>query len=238
MKNTRPLFFILLLFAMTAGLKAQISIGLSGGLSLPLGTYQDYTSRALGKADMGGHFGLGLHYQIHKNLSIGINASHILHAVDAQQTAEGIWDEYKTAASVHVTATPYQLTAILLGVQPQTGWLLNRFSLYAGLSGGALVAQSPTFTQEIALSSPLHQTIDGATSTALALQGEIGLQWRVHNNIGLGLYANYLTSKPTFDFVRSDKTDAPTESAELHIQSANVGMRLIYRFQRHSAVGL
>lgn len=220
---------------MTAGLKAQINIGLSAGLSLPLGTYQDYTSRALGKADMGGHFGLGLHYQIHKNLSVGVNASHILHVVDAEQTAEGIWNEYKTAASVNVTATPYQLTALLLGVQPQTGWMFNRFSLYAGLFGGALVAQSPTFTQAIALSSPLHQTIDGATSTAFALQGELGLQWRIHSNIGLGVFANYLTSKPTFDFVRSDKTDAPTESAELHIQCANIGMRLIYRFQRHSA---
>ncbi len=220
------------MLAAVTSLTAQLSAGLSGGASIPLGSYQEYTSRALGNASIGGQFGLDLYYQIHKNVAIGVNVAHFLNPVDAEQTAEDIWNEYKTAATVHVSATPYQLTTAMLSVRPQTGSLFGRFSLFAGLSAGMLVAQSPTYTQELALSSPLHQTIESAVSTAFALQGEAGLQLRVSDNLGLGLFANYLTSKPTFEFERSDMTGSPTESVEQHIQSVNVGLRLQYTFDR------
>ena len=204
---------------------------------MPLGSYQDYNSRALGSVSTGGHVGVDLHYFLHKNISIGLSATHFLNPVDANKTAEGIWNEHKTAADVHVTATPYQLTTVLLGISPQTGLLFGRLSLVAGLSGGVLVAQSPKFTQEIALSSPVHQTIEGAVSQAFAVQGEAGLQFRLFSNLRLGLFANYLTSKPSFDFVRSDLANSPTESVEQHVQTVNAGLKLLYRMEKGAASG-
>lgn len=180
---------------------------------------------------------MDLHYFLHKNISIGLSATHFLNPVDANKTAEGIWNENKTAADVHVTATPYQLTTALLGISPQTGRLFGNLSLFVGLSGGILVAQSPKFTQEIALSSPLHQTIEGAVSQAFAVQGEAGLRYQLHSKLGLGVFASYLSAKPSFDFVRSDLANSPTESVEQHVQMVNVGLKLSYSIGKEAASG-
>lgn len=240
MKHSLTFSCTLLLLAATSALTAQTktwSLGLSGGVSTPLGSYQDYNSRALGSVSTGGYVGLDLHYFLHKNISIGLSAAHLINPVDANKTAEGIWDENKTAADVHVTATPYQLTTVLLGISPQTGRLFGNLSLFAELSGGILVAQSPKFTQEIALSSPLHQTIKGAASQAFAVQGEAGLQYQLHPKLGLGVFASYLSAKPSFDFVRSDLANSPTESVEQHVQLVSVGLKLLYSIGREAADG-
>lgn len=249
MKNKIPLLYILLLLSSitTHSLFAQDDvplgercytcnedvagawkIGVWGGTAIPFGNYSHYTSRALGNASVGSIVGIDLYHTIHRNLAIGISVNHLFNPINAEKWAEGIWEENKTASNVKLTATPYQVANVMLGLRPQTALLLRNVSVFGGIAGGVMFVKSPTSTQEIALSSPLHQTIEGATSTAFCAQFQGGIQYHLNCKWGLSLVADYLTAKPTFDFVRSDKANTPTESVALRMQTLNIGLKLAY----------
>lgn len=204
-------------------------MGLYGGVAQPLKSYGEYTSRALGNAAIGYWGGIGTSYNIHPRLALTADIGYLQNPLDANKTAAGIWEEDKTASSVKLTASPYRLYTFTLGVRPQVD-LGQKLRLFLGASGGFSVAQSPTLHQEIALSSPFHQSIQGARSSAFCLKAQCGIGFKLTDELSLSLLADYLHTKPTFKFVRNDLSGSPTESANKRIQTMGVGLGLGYSF--------
>lgn len=206
-------------------------IGVLGGVALPLGDYQNYNSQALGQASTGIVTGLELRYGLHQNLGLTANLSHYLNPIDANRFAQSIWNEHKTAASVKITGTPYQVSNLSIGIRPQAELMTNKLVIFGTVSAGLALVRTPTLTQELALSSPLHQSINGASSTTFSIQGQAGVQFYVSSKLGLSLFGEYWAAKPTFDFIRSDQSNSPTESSMQRIQIASVGLKLSYALQ-------
>lgn len=202
-------------------------LGLYGGVALPLKSYGEYTSRALGNA-AGGYWGdIGTSYHIHPKLALTADIGYLQNPLNANKTAAGIWEEDKTATSVKLTASPYQLYTFTVGVRPQVD-LGQKLRLFLGASGGFSVAQSPSLHQEIALSSPFHQSIEGARSSAFCVKAQAGVGFKLTDKLSLNLLADFLHTKPTFKFLRSDLSGSPTESVGKRIQTMGFALGLGY----------
>lgn len=232
-KLIQSLFFSALLWSILPSASAQKNweIGALAGAAIPLGAYQHYNSQALGQAATGIVAGLEINYNLHQYLGLALSLNHYLNPIDADHFAESIWNEHKTAASVTITGTPYQVSNLSMGIRPKAGLIPNKLAVFAGLSAGLTLVRTPTLTQEIQLSSPLHQTIQGASSTAFSVQGQAGIELYLSSKLGLHLFGEYLSSKPSFDFLRSDQSGSPTESSAQRIQIASVGLKLAYALQ-------
>ncbi|MFN0200734.1 MAG: hypothetical protein ACKVTZ_04410 [Bacteroidia bacterium] len=216
-----------------SGEKGGLSIGISAGSAIPLGKFTEYNAPILGCAKIGSASGLELSYALHKYFNLMLSGNYYTNPVDATKLAEGVWEENKTAKKIEIlNVSPYMMGNVMLGIRPNFS-LGAKMAVFVGISGGLLVVQTPSFTRHIEFpAAPVHQEIKGASASAFCYQPQVGLQFKVGDAAALSLFADYLGAKTSFDFTRSDKTSAPTESMEQQIQLVNVGLKLSYTLSK------
>lgn len=185
---------------------AQSYIGLTGGLSLPMGNFGkgDYSNLKSGYAGTGANIGItGVYYFKHSHFGIGGVASYTRYGFNgAQSLADGYKEAFDIDSSTVYIKSHHQAVSILVG--PYYDFSLgSKFSLDIHVLGGFSNITLPGNEVFIEDQTGNNFEQEKATKGAFGLQGGAALHYYVskHFNIFLGVDYSYADPNFTIDNV-------------------------------------
>ena len=209
MKKILSLTYAFLFIASVQALaqeKPKSFIGLSGGISLPMGNFTktDYTDPSSGFSSKTGlNFGLeGAKYLKGSNWGIGGSLSYATYNFKPNNLSAGFLDDFGVATA-KVSADSYRTLQILVG--PYHSIPLGKLTAdFKGLVG-IMSATSPEITTTLEDNPPFCQK--SATATALSFQIGAGLRYSFNEKLGVSLRTDYFYGKPKFDLVNENRNN-------------------------------
>jgi hypothetical protein len=204
MKRNFILLTIVFISLLTVNAKAQVKnyLGFFGGLSIPQGDFakSNYDNNKAGFAKTGGTFGLDGAYYVYKNLAIGATISYQdqgeLNVNDANILATGYTSSFHADQSTVIGVGRYQSVNILLG--PQYSFAYSKFILDLRASVGIIKTFSTPGTNTVLVGVPEQtQTFyqRSASVANFAYGGNIGLRYKLSDNLSLALRGAYINSQ-------------------------------------------
>jgi hypothetical protein len=207
MKKSVIILSASLITLISLGAKAQLKsyIGLSGGISNPVGNFaqSDYgeiyhENNQAGYAKTGVTVALDGAFYFHKNWAIAGNVSYQdqgqLNSADVQNLSAGYTEGFGVDQSAVTSTKRYQNLNVLVG--PQYSFVFSKLTLDLRAVAGVVKSFS-TPEIDIVLTDdekdyPFAQ--HSSTATAFAYGGSAGLRYSLTNRLGLALKENYVAS--------------------------------------------
>jgi hypothetical protein len=213
-------------------------IGISGGVSLPVGNwnksvYDDYKS---GYAHTGAVWGIDGAYFFSKHIGVGALVNYGTYKNKNLSTISDGYIESYEYSKVAASATRYKVANFLAGLY--YSYSFGKLEITGRTLAGITHAKTP----EITLSTwGDDDTYDGditqhaASKTAFGLDGGIGLSYPIYKKFSVALRGDYFYSKPNFDPINYSGVNNPQEDARVlkkyneALSGINITAGLTYR---------
>ena len=204
MKRIFTILIIGFITLMTVGAKAQVKsyFGFFGGLSVPQGDFAatSYDNNKAGFAKKGITFGLDGAVYLYKNLGLGatiaFNDQGQMSYNDVSSIAAGYTATFAADQGTVTAVGRYHYATFLLG--PQYSFTFGQFIIDLRASGGILkVYSTPAITSQLTGVAEQSKIFfqRSASATVLGYGGNLGLRYKLSDNVFLTLRGNYVNSQ-------------------------------------------
>lgn len=213
----------------------KLYIGLSGGLSVPMGNFAkaNYADPKSGFAKTGANIGVTGTYLLTKHFGITALVSYQVYGFkSAQNLANGYKDDFAVdSATAQINGINYSIN-VLVGPYYTSALYHNLYldvRVLAGITSAHLAGN--TIYLEDQTDATFGQNQSSATAFAFQLGG--ALRYNLCKHWGLSLGVDYFSSKPDFSI---DNTNRKNEAGRMltayhqPIQGINTNLGIVYRF--------
>jgi hypothetical protein len=232
----KKVLFTLGILAIVFNVSAQSYIGITGGLSTPMGNFAkgDYSNTASGFAGSGANIGLtGVYYFKHSHFGIGGVATYTRYGFKgAQSLADGYKDAFDIDSSTVYIKGHHQSVSVLIGPYYSFDFS-KKLMLDVHVLGGFSSVTIPGNEVFIEDQTGNNFEQEKATKGALGLQGGAALHYNVckHFSIFVGVDYSYTDPDFTIDNInRPVNAGRKLENYHEGITALQTDLGVAYRF--------
>ncbi|MFT4061671.1 MAG: outer membrane beta-barrel protein [Edaphocola sp.] len=222
-----------LFLSVNALAQKHTEVGLTGGLSAPLGNFAkgEYSDLKSGFSKTGYNLGIKGSYFFNNRVGVTLLAAHQTFGFkNAEQLAEGYKNDFDLDEATFTSDGRNQTNSLLAGPEYRLPFL-GHFSLNGRILLGAAAARLAGNRVALEDVSDIYQ--ETAKKTAFAVQPGLAIQYNLPLGLGIAAGADYFYSKPNFTVENQNRNNAAGRELTSYnqpFQSINLNLSLSYRF--------
>jgi hypothetical protein len=245
MRRIKILLVALLSCASFAGLaqKGTAFVGIDGGISLPMGNWsksnyivntQGYSNDPSGFANKAGIGSLDGAYFFSRYIGVGALVSYATYNIKDLDVLSGGYRESFDVDRVTTTASSYKMLNVLAGLYFNFP-VISKWSVTARALAGITDASTPEITVDVEDGGVDDGTFEQKQSnkTAFALNGGIGIRYKILKCFAINLRGDYFYSKPDFKIENTERHNSAGRLVNEYSQplsGINVSLGVAYSF--------